>query len=172
MDYVLLTLLFIVLLAGFVIAHQRLLKFESYLKDVGELTELKERLKSMSEALKGMRTEGVEGQVEQLQKDFQAMRQTLVNIERALSRSVPASNSPEESISAGARICGLVEARLLEIGYSDLHIITDLSKVSLEDEINVVVECKKGEMPYKGKVVTSNGAIREIDMRSSAPLFP
>ena len=66
----------------------------------------------------------------------------------------------------------MVEARLLSLGYSDLRILTDLSDSSLDTETTVHVECTKQNMVAKGKVITRNGSIVDVDLTSVAQVFP
>ncbi|MEE2888427.1 MAG: hypothetical protein VX951_13435, partial [Planctomycetota bacterium] len=78
----------------------------------------------------------------------------------------------EVQISAGQRVCAIVEERLFQLGYNKLSILTDLTGVQLEEQVAVRVECEKNGMPCKGSVVTRNGSIVEVDVHSVVKMFP
>ena len=76
------------------------------------------------------------------------------------------------SEAAGARIQALVESRLLQLGYGNLDILTDLSAVRSDHDVEVQVECERSGMPVKGRVLVRNGSIRDVALQTVAQMFP
>ena len=70
------------------------------------------------------------------------------------------------------RIRALVEARLLQLGYGNLRMLTELHEMLLDGDVEVQVECERRHMPYKGRVLVRNGAVRDVAMQSAATSFP
>lgn len=166
------SLFFAALLVGYVLVHLRLVRFESYLRKVPALEDVDQRLRGIAEVLQRVRLERVEERLERIHADLEAVVAALERMESSAPRTVTVVSEPAAPQSDGARIRALVEGRLLAMGCSDVRVLTDLSEASLEDETRVVVECVRGGMPCKGHVVTQNGAVRDVDLRSVAASFP
>ncbi len=74
--------------------------------------------------------------------------------------------------SPAERIQSVVETRMLDLGYSNLRLLTDLSTVTLEEQLEVLVECERDHMPCKGRVTTRNGAVVEVNITTASKSFP
>jgi len=70
------------------------------------------------------------------------------------------------------RISAIVESRLLQLGYTRLKLLTDLSEASPDKDVEVQVECERGHMPAKGRVLVRNGAVYDVAMQTVATTFP
>ena len=170
-------LFFAAILIAYVLVHMRLARFETYLREITGLKMLNERLKGVSDVLERVRLDHVEDLLGQLHDDLLALREGQSRLEKGMGRARPSAAEADGPVlepvqSAGARIRALVESRLLSMGYSDLRLLTDLSGVSLESETVVRVECSKANMVSKGRVVTRNGAIVDVDLTPAAQVFP
>ncbi len=71
-----------------------------------------------------------------------------------------------------ARIQALVETRLLQLGYRNVQMLTDLSEVALHGDADVQVECERGGMATKGRVQIRNFGVRDVAMQDVTPMFP
>ncbi len=173
------------LLVAYGLVHLRLVRFEGYLRELGGIRALDERTKELSARLERVRLEHVEEQLEVLHDDLKELIHASARVERQLSsmRIVDASGemvvegapAPQPSTgegSPGSRVRALVESRLLSLGYNNLRILSDLGEISLEDSVDVRVECERESMRYKGRVLTQNGAIRDLNLKSMAQSFP
>ena len=58
------------------------------------------------------------------------------------------------------------------MGYGNLRILSDLAGAPAEGDVEVQVECERRHMPYKGRVLLRNGAIRDVALQSVATSFP
>ena len=168
-------LFFSAILIAYVLMHIRLTRFEKYLQEIAGLKLLNERLKGVSDVLERVRLDHVEDLLGQLHDDLVAIREGQERLDRGLGRvqqQAAPMPAPERESSAADRIRAAIESRLLSLGYSDLRVLTDLTDATLDAEIAVRVECSRQNMVAKGKVVTRNGAIVDVDLSSVAPVFP
>jgi hypothetical protein len=165
---------FAALLVGYVLVHVRLVRFETYLREVSALKVMNERLKGLSDVLTRVDLEPVEDRLDLIGNELHSLVVIASRFEQAGTRerdtAVPPIAAPGDT--AGERIRALVETRLLSLGYRNLHILTDLSAATFADELEVAVECEKNQMARKGKVITCNGEIRDVHMQSVAQTFP
>jgi hypothetical protein len=168
-------LFFAALLIGYVLIHIRLMRFETYLREVSALKIVNERLQGVTEVLNRVDLAVVEERLEMMCERLGSLSEIGERIERALERT---SREPAGvaalpvAVSAGERIRALVETRLLSLGYRNLHILTDLASASGGEELAVTVECEKNQTTFKGKVVTCNGEIRDVNLQSVTQAFP
>ena len=170
------SLFFAALLIGYVLVHLRLVRFERYLRQISVLSLLNERLNGVADVLKSVSVERVEERIDLLLGEVDRLRTVAERVEKRLAQPPVAAVAGPAPIAAesgpGERIRSAVERQLFSLGYRDLSILTDLSEASLAEETQVLVECTKNQMPHKGKVVTRNGAIRDVDLQSMARSFP
>ena len=173
------SLFFAGLLIGYLLIHSRLVRFEGYLKEISGLKPLNERLQGVSDSIERVRLDRVEEQLGQLHEDLVGLLQQLSRLERTIHQDlvenfVPAPQSASVGsieLTPGERVAAVVETRLLQLGYGDLRILTDLGHVRLEDRIDVRVEARKGEMPCKGTVTVRNGSVVDVALRSVVQSF-
>lgn len=173
------SLFFAGLLAAYALVHVRLVRFERYLQEVVGVKSLNERLERIAQSLERVRLERAEQGLAQLHEDLIGVGEALARVERATRRSqeltptVVASAAPVMLESQpSARIRDLVTDRLLSLGYGNLRLLTDLRDASLEDRAEVVVECERNHLGYKGKVVTRNGAVLDVQLQAVTQAFP
>lgn len=179
MDTLQFSFFFAALLIAYILVHLRLSRFETYLQEVTRLKVLNERLKGVSDLMERVRLERVEALLEQLHGDLEELRDTTSSAARSTARAIASignietvhtvSDSPVAS--PGARIRALIEERLFALGYGNLRILTDLHDASMDEQLDVVVECDKNHMPMKGRVTTRNGAVQDVQLQSAAQTF-
>lgn len=181
-------LFFVALLVGYVLVHLRLVRFEEHLQKLAgirglddRLRQLDDRLRLLAESFDKVRVDRLEGQLERLHDDLEDLREATVEVQQAVVQiptpSVPpvvvASSAAEVPVASPAsRIVELVESRLLQIGYHDIQLLSDLGSADLARDIEVQVECWKGGMPVKGRVLVRNGAVRDVALQTVATMFP
>lgn len=168
------SLFFVAILIGYVLVHLRLVRFETYLREMGGIKSLNERLQGVADGMDRIRVDAHEDLLRQAVEELQKLRQDVQRVERAQREFEPTGPVliPGAEPSAGDRVRGLVEGRLLQMGYGDLKVLTDLSRARLDTEIDVVVECLRNGMPYKGKVRVRNNGVQGVEMQSVAAGFP
>lgn len=173
MDALQFSLFFAALLLGYVMVHVRLVRFETYLKEIAGLKPLNERLKAVSDSVERVRLDRVEDLLQQLHEDLEGLRTAAGRVERAVAQkgeaTAPAIGGEG---SPGERIRAVVETRLLDLGYNNLRLLTDVSKATLEEQVEVQVECERDHMLCKGKVSTRNGSVVDVQISSVAQSFP
>ena len=166
-------LFFVALLVAYVLVHIRLVRFETYLREVSALKVVNERLKGVADSMTRVNLEPVEDRLDLIHTELRNLTESMARMEQAFARrSEPTVVMPTETTSAGDRVRALVETRLLSLGYRNLRLLTDLNDVSFGDELEITVECEKQQMPCKGKVVTANGEIRDVHIQSMSQAFP
>ena len=168
------SLFFAALLVGYILVHVRMVRFEKYLREVAGIKTLNERLQSVSDAFERMRLDRVEELLGQLHDDLGAVVKSSVRLERSVGKAggaAPAAGSGLDR-SPGERVQAVVETRLLNLGYSNLRLLTDLSGVTIEEQMEVQVECERDHMPHKGRVTTRNGAIVDVQIQPATQAFP
>lgn len=182
-------LFFVALLVGYVLVHLRLVRFEEHLQKLAgirsmddRLRLLDERLLALVEGLDRFRLERVEAKLERLHEDLEDLREATSGVRQAVVQ-IPVPPMPAlagdgsvviaaPSESPGARIRALVENCLLQLGYGDLAILTDLGQTRSDADVEVQVECEKNGMPVKGRVLVRNGSIRDVALQTAAQMFP
>lgn len=175
MDIYQFSLFFAALVIAYMLVHLRLLKFETYLKDIATLRLLNERLKDLCDRMERIRVDRVEEGLHQLHDDLSDLKELTKELAQ-----VQKSSGPSEVVvpistpvaSAAERIRTAVEERLLSLGYRNLRILTDLSGASLDEEVSIQVECERRHMPCKGQVKSLNGGIRDVQIHSIVQSFP
>jgi len=180
------SLFFVALLVGYIVLHLRMVRFEEHLRSLALLRSIDDRLAALPAQLPGGDREQlhrIEVQLQRLHDDFEDVREAMARtgdqIGEAIVR-IPQPSAPlgaegavaGAAVSAGERLRAVVETRLLQLGYSQLRLLTDLQNASLEGDVEVQVEAERKHMPVKGRVLVRNGAIRDVAMQTVAPTFP
>ncbi len=173
------SLFFAALLIGYVLVHVRLGRFERYLQEVAGLKQLNERLERVAQSIERVRLERTEQALALLHEDLGGVAEACARVERAVRRSgenapaaVTVAAPTSEPVSAPARVRDAVTDRLLALGYRNLRVLSDLANASLDERIEVTVECEKSQLSYKGKVVVQNGAVVDMQLQSVNQAFP
>lgn len=166
------SLFFVALLVGYIMIHLRLARFETHLREISHLKLLNERLKGVADHLEGLRLDRIEEGLSLLHEDLEQVRDATLRVERSNARAyADAGSTAVGAGSPGDRIRSAIESRLLGMGYGNLRILADLSDASLDDELEILVECDKDHMPSKGRVITRNGSIQDVQLQSVAGNF-
>lgn len=175
MDPLQFSLFFAALLIAYVLVHMRLVKFETYLREIGGLKQLNDRLKGVAEAMERIKVERLEDGLQLLHEDARDIGDTLQKVETGVGVVHTDSGGaviPSGEASVPERICSAVEEQLFRLGYQNLRILTDLRHIHIEDEVEVQVECEKQMMRYKGKVLARNSSILNVDLQPVVEMFP
>jgi hypothetical protein len=190
MDALQFSLFFVALLIGYVLVHLRLLRFEEHMQKLAGLRSIDDRLRGLDDRLRllgegfeKVRLDRVEAHLDRLHDDLEDLREATADVQQAVVQ-IPAPQAPvvlredpvapvaASSEAPGERVRAMVETRLLQLGYHDLQILTDLSALRAEHDIDVQVECERGGMPRKGRVLVRNGRVRDVALQSIVQMFP
>ncbi|MBX3465039.1 MAG: hypothetical protein KF830_17865 [Planctomycetes bacterium] len=180
------SLFFLALLVGYVLLHLRLVRFEEHLQKLTGIRSIDDRLRGLDdrmrllvEALEKVQLERIERRLDRLHDDLEDLREATGEVRSAVVQiPSPAAAGAAVALPApaaapyGARVAALVEGRLLQLGYGNLQILTDLSEVAADREVEVQVECERNRMPAKGRVLVRNGSVRDVALQTVAPMFP
>lgn len=177
------SLFFVALVVGYLLVHLRVVRLEEHLRQLSMLRSVDERLRHLSEVVTKLRPERLEQQLERLHDDLEDLREATQHVQEAVVNIPPPPHQLElrqpltpavatPQLGKGAMLQGLVEARLLQLGYRRLNILTDLGGIDPEGEVEVQVECERDRMPVKGRVLVRNGAIRDVALQTVAVMFP
>lgn len=186
MDTLQFTLFFLAIVVGYVVLHLRLVRFEDHLQKLTGIRSIDDRLRSLDdrmrllvETLEKLQLERIEQRLDRLHDDLEDVREATGEVRTAVVQipSAPAGAPLAAAAVAlpeapGARIAALVEGRLLQLGYGNLQILTDLSDVRADRDVEVQVECERNSMPAKGRVLVRNGAVRDVALQTVAHMFP
>lgn len=171
------SLFFAGLLAAYFLVHLRLLRFEGYLREITGLKALNERLERVAQSIERVRLDRTEQGLSQLHDDLVTLVEGQARLERALRRA-DAAPAPVAVAAVAVeatpadRIRDAVTHRLLSMGYGNLRLLSELGSASLDDRTEILVECERNHMGYKGKVVTRNGAVVDVQVQSVTQAFP
>jgi hypothetical protein len=181
------SLFFAALAVGYVMVHLRIVRFEEHLRGLAMLRSIDERLQALSQQIPQRdhheQLARMEQQLSRLREAIEDVRETAQQVGESLGDAIvripqpPApvvveGGTPVAAPSSGDRARATVETRLLQLGYSNLRILNDLASAPTEGDIEVQVECERRHMPYKGRVLVRNGAIRDVALQSVATSFP
>ena len=181
-------LFFVALVVGYVLVHLRLVRFEEHLQKLAGIRSMDDRLRVLDERLlqivegfERIRLDRIENKLERLHDDLEDLREATTDVRQAVVQ-LPAPVATDGEFAAkppivvpepaGTRVRALVEGRLLQLGYGNLDILTDLSSLHSDNDVEVQVECERNGMPVKGRVIVRNGSVRDVAMQSAAQMFP
>lgn len=193
MDALQFSLFFFALVVGYVVVHLRLARFEEHLQKLAGIRGLDDRLRGLDERLQALTTvfdkarlDRVVQQLDRLHDDLEDVREATSEVRTAVVQipppppmlPLPQPPSPIVEVpvasteSAATRLRTLVETRLLQLGYHDLQLLSDLTHASLDADCEVLVEAERSGMPVKGRVLIRNGSVRDVAMQTVASMFP
>ncbi len=181
MDDLQFSLFFVALLVGYVLVHLRLARFEEHMQKLAGIRTLDERLRMLVESLEKLRIDKVEQQLDRLHEDLVDLREATSGVRQAVyeipqptivQSAAEPSAVPAFVESPGMRVLALVETRLLQLGYGKIVVLTDLADLRTDREVEVLVECERGGMPTKGRVLVRNGSVRDVAMQNASTMFP
>lgn len=181
MDGLQFSLFFIALVVGYLVIHMRLVRFEHYLREITGLKSINERLGALAAAMEKLKLDRVEQRLDRLHEVLEDLREDVQKTSADLTEAVvriptpvaaPAPHAAPVDAPASDRLRALVETRLLQLGYGNLRLLTDLTGASLDGEVEVQVECEKHHMPCKGRVLLRSGSLRDVQMQPVVQAFP
>ena len=93
--------------------------------------------------------------------------------ERVESSGEGAPSGPAGLLS-GPHLADRVTSRLLALGFERIEFLTPAEELAelFENDGDVLVEARRGGVPYKGRVVLSGGTIADVQLRPSYQIFP
>ncbi|MBL8752218.1 MAG: hypothetical protein JNK15_02870 [Planctomycetes bacterium] len=183
------SLFFVALVVGYVLVHLRLVRFEEHLQKLAGIRSLDDRLRALDDRLAKLAESfdkihlgRIEAHLERLHDDLEDVREATGEVQHAVVQipPPPPAPAPREPIAVepqpgetpAQRFLALVETRLLELGYHDIDVLSDLTRFDLAQEAEVVVEAWRGGMPVKGRVTVRNGSVRDVALQSVVTMFP
>lgn len=181
------SLFFVALLVGYVLVHMRLARFEEHLQKLAGIRSLDDRLRALDdrlaklgESFEKIHLDRIEAHLERLHDDLEDVRDATGEVQHAVVQIPPPPPAPRDPVaveplpgeSPVQRLLALVETRLLELGYHDIDVLNDLSRLDPAQEAEVVVEAWRGGMPVKGRVTVRNGSVRDVALQSVVTMFP
>lgn len=180
------SLFFVALLVGYLLVHLRLVRFEEHLQKLAGIRSLDDRLRGLdtrlqqlAESFDKVRVDRLEGGLDRLHDDLEDLREATLDVRHAVVHipqpTIVAAETPAPAPAvepAGVRVQALVETRLLQLGYGGIQILSDLGRVDVEGECEVLVEAERGSMPVKGRVIVRNGSVRDVSLQSVVQMFP
>lgn len=180
------SLFFLALLIGYALVHLRLVRFEEHLQKLAGIRSIDDRLRSLDEHLRQLlqafekvQLDRVEQRLDRLHDDLEDLRDATTEVRSAVVQIPTPPVAPAATTVAAAahepwsaRLGGLVESRLLQLGYGNLKILTDLADAPSDRDVEVQVECERNHMPCKGRVLVRNGSVRDVAMQPVAQMFP
>ena len=182
MDPLQFSLFFAALLIGYLLLHVRVARFEQHLEKLvllrsvdDRLRQLDDRMQLLGQSVDRIRVERVEAQLERLHDDLQELREVTGNLPPAVIQAAapvapPVGDAPAEA--PAARIVAAIENRLMQLGYRDVQILSDLQRLDPAVDAELQVECWRGGMPSKGRVLVRNGAVRDVAVQTVTQMFP
>ncbi len=184
------SLFFTALLVGYFLLHLRLVRFEEHLQKLAGIRSMDDRLRSLDDRLLQLVTavekvglERIEARLDRIHEGLEDLREATTDVRQAVVQ-IPAAAPVHVTPSAngttsdapvapvGVSIANLVEARLLQLGYSNIDVLTDLRGARVDEQLEVQVECERGGMPAKGRVTVRNGSVRDVALQTVAQMFP
>ena len=179
------TLFFAALLVGYVLVHLRMVRFEAHLRELGRLRRIDEVLVALDARVEQLGGGGGQEALDRLAAKLEQLHVDLQDLQKVTKGSAESSvtipSAPPmraahgEDAGGGApasRIVAVIESRLLELGYRNIRLLGDLEGVELSDEVEVQVEAQRNGMPVKGRVITRNGSVSDINIQTVAQSFP
>ncbi len=154
-----LTFVTMVVLAA--IVYIRLSRYESYFRDLHGIPTLNERLAALVEGLEGLKTRRVEDALIEIQQVLESIREGLGNVRPV---EIPRPSRPH--------LIDLVEAKLYNLGYEQVSVITDLTDANSIEPLRVVVEARKDGATHKGHLILHGTSVISLDLQSVFTSFP
>lgn len=182
------TLFFVAVLAGYVLVHLRVARFEEHLRQLSLLKDMDQKLAALEERVRALATAvapeeraRVSDQLDRLHDDLEDLRDAARGVGEAVVQIPSVRPEPGQAVGGAgaaaarapsAEIVSVVEARLLQLGYRNLRLLGDLRGVQLTDEVEIQVEAERNGMPCKGRVIAHNGSVSDVHMQTVAQSFP
>ncbi|MBK8096601.1 MAG: hypothetical protein IPK26_05805 [Planctomycetes bacterium] len=185
------SLFFVALLIGYVLVHVRLSRAEEHLRHLAGIRTLDDRLQAIlsrleprADAPERLPLQRIEAQLQRLHEDLEDLREATTNVREAVIAIPPPPSRLEltgpigtsepaaaPAVSRSERLRGVVETRLLQLGYANVNLLTDLSQLG-QGDADVVFEAERRHMPIKGRVLLRNDGVRDVVVHTAAPMFP
>jgi len=166
------SLFFVALLVAYILMHVRLVRFERYLREISGLKQLNDRMAGVSDVLKRLSVHSLEDRVDQVHGELRQLVAAVGRMERALRDHTTVEPVIGAEVPYGARLRAMIEERLIDNGFTDIRIVTDLGQTQPEQEVEVMVECQKDQVAHKGRLLVAAGSILRVNLRSVTQSFP
>ncbi|MCA8970829.1 MAG: hypothetical protein KDC95_13630 [Planctomycetes bacterium] len=166
------SLTFVTLVVLTLVLYLRLLRYEAYLEAEKEaMKSLNDRLQKLVDGLEALGTRRVEDQLADIHDVLTGIRDGLDGRSQVAVAAL-ASAGGETRMHAPSGLIDVVEAKLYNLGYTKVTVVTDLSSVDKERPVRVVVEAERDGALHKGHLVLSGTAVTEFEMQQSYTTFP
>lgn len=164
-------LIFITLVLLAVIVYTRLVRYEAHMREEKEgVHRLNDRLQSLVDGLGALGTRRLEDQLAQIQELLERIHDQMSR--RSTGVSMPLPDRSSERQSRGSGPIDIIEAKLYNLGYSRVTVVSDLAAADLSEPTRVVVEAEKEGVTHKGHLVIYGTSVTELEMQPSYTSFP
>lgn len=161
-------LTFVTLVVLATIVYLRMARYEVYLREQRDgIQRLNERIQALVDGLEQLGARHLETKFGELQEVLEAIRD-------GQGRPMVATTAPSADVAPQrfSSLLDLVETRLYNLGFSRVHVITELSEVDTSEPVRITVEAEKGGVAHKGHLVIHGSAVTEYEMQASYTSFP
>ena len=168
------SLTFVTLVVLTLVLYLRLARYEAYLVAEKEgVKNLNDRLQKLVDGLGALGTRRVEEQLGEIHEVLAAIRDGIDrgNISAASEQGAGAAPAVLRSAVTGGLV-DVVEAKLYNLGYTRVTVVTDLSEVDASEPVRVVVEAERDGARNKGHLVLHGTAVTEFEMQPNYTSFP
>jgi hypothetical protein len=162
------TLTFVTLVVLATILYVRLTRYDAYLREEKEgIHRLNERLQALVDGLESLGTRSIERQLTEIHDVLAAIRD-------GLGRPIPTPLAPSSPEPATRQLTlqEVIEAKLSDLGFRRVAIVTDLSGVDRHQPVRVVVEGEKDGVAHKGHLLLSGSEVTELAVTPNYTAFP
>ena len=154
------------------ILYLRLSKYETYLREEQRGVErLNERLQMLAESFESLGTKRIEGQLGDIHQTLEAIHDDLQRGSGGFGATGGDGVVMPAAPPRGSFV-DIVEAKLYNLGYGRVVIVTDLSDVDSSQPTRVVVEAERGGVVHKGHLTVHGSTVTELDLQPSYTSFP
>jgi hypothetical protein len=164
-------LTFVTLVVLAVVLYVRMIRYDQYLREEKEgIQRLNERLQALTDGLEALGLRTVEERLLEIQEVLESIRDGL---QRPLpAASGPTAVEPSEASLRRSSLIDIVEAKLYNLGYGKVSVVTDLTGVDSQEPTRIVVEAERNGVAHKGYLVIHGSAVTELEMQPSYTSFP
>jgi hypothetical protein len=169
MDTTQFAIFFVALLIGFALLFLRTRSTDVWLRELGRLRNAEERLEAIESSLRSLRSLPL---VEVLNGIRDDLAEVAVRLERISVPPVATGDPRVIPRPNGERVRDQIEAKLFDMGYDTIHILSDLEDISPLEAVTVSVECRRDGIGHKGHLLIKNGAVIEAKLFTVLQAFP
>lgn len=167
------SLTFVTLVVLTLVLYLRLARYEAYLQAEKEgMKNLNDQLQKLVEGLGALGTRRVEDQLGEIGELLSAIRDGLDRAPASVPAAVGSLGDAPVKHRAPAGLVDVVEAKLYNLGYNRVTVVTDLRDADASEPIRVVVEAERDGSMHKGHLILHGTAVTEFEMQPNYTTFP